>query len=239
MPTNLEIKLLELTRHHERLTLDELALEMHMPPARLTAGVESLHRNGSIYYGLDGLAVDTKQRLLIAEKLIHDGRDPEKIARCLEWQEFENFASHSLTENGFHTAKHFVFKTRAGRREVDILAWNDNFLFAVDCKHWARGLQPSRMKTAVLAQIERAEALAKRPDLLRRIGIPNPNRRSVMPALLVLGEPRLRSIDGVPIVAISKLVTFLYGISPLDQSFLRIPVSDLGMPCILAEQPKS
>jgi hypothetical protein len=239
LPTDLQIKLLELTRHRKRLDLDELSHETHMAPAMLIASVENLWGGGCISDGTDGLAVNSKQRISIAEKLIHEGRDPEKIARCLEWQEFENFASNSLEENGFRTAKHFVFKTRAGRREVDILAWNDNFLFAVDCKHWAKGLQPSRLRTAVLAQMERTAALAQRPDLLRRIGLPNPEQRSIMPALFTLGEPRLRSIDGVPIVAVSKLVSFLYGISPVDENFLRIPVKDLGMPRLLAEQPKS
>jgi len=185
------------------------------------------------------LTVDSKQRVLLAEKLIHDGRDPDKIARSLQWQEFENLASRTLTENGFQVTVHFVFKTRAGRREVDLLAWNDNFLFAIDCKHWTKGFQASRMESAVRAQIERATTLAERPDLLRRIGLRDPEKRSIMPVLLTLGDPRLRSIESVPIVAVSKLLNFLYGVSPLDENFLRIPIGQLGMSCLPSRLPKS
>ena len=239
MRTDAQIKLLELTRHQDTLAIDELAQEMRIPQARLMGSLENFRRNGYICFGRGRLAVNSKQRILIAEKLIHCGRDPDKIARCLEWQEFESFASHSLTENGFQAVRHFVFKTRVGRREIDVLAWNDNFLFAIDCKHWTKGFQPSRMKTAVLAHIERTSKLAERPDILRRIGLRNPDRRSIMPVFVTLGEPRLRSIDGVPIVAVSKLLSFLYGISPIDENFLRIRVRHLDTSRLLAEPPKS
>ena len=239
MPVDVEIKLLELTRTRQRIALNEVAEEMYVRPSTLARSLENLSGDLAVPYGSDVIEVDTNQRISIAEKLIHHGRDPERIARCLMWQEFENFASDSLTENGFHSVRHFVFKANGTRREVDILAWNDNFLFAIDCKHWAKTNQPSRMRSAVLAQIERSAVLAGRPELLRRIGLPKIEGRSIMPAMVTLGEPRVNSIERVPIIAVSKLVSFLYGISPRDESFLQIAVKSPGITLLNAGLPKS
>ncbi len=228
MRPDLQIKLLELTRHGRRLTLDQLARELHSEPTSFIDKLERLHDEGSVFFDQEKLELDARQRIMLADHLIHDGRDPLRVSRFLEWQEFENFAVGTFEENGFHTAKHFVFKSRVGRREIDILAWNDTFLFAVDCKHWLRGLSPTRMRDAAHAQVERTNALAERPELLIKLGVTHPERRSIIPALFALGEPRQNIADRVPVVSVSKLISFLYGISPVDHRFRSISVRDLG-----------
>jgi hypothetical protein len=171
--------------------------------------------------------MDSQQRMALAEQLIHNGGDPKKISRFLGWQEFEDFTEHIFSANSFRTVKHFVFKSSNGRREIDILAWNDTLMFAVDCKHWVRGLSTGRMRDAARAQIERAVSLANRPDLLKRIKVDHTEKRSIMPVILTLGDLRERIVEGVPIVSVSKLLSFIYGVSPVDDGIRRIPVSDL------------
>ena len=75
------------------------------------------------------------------------------------------------------------------------------------------------------AQIERAEALAERCDLLKKRGVSNPGGRFLMPAILCLSEPREGIVNGVPIVAVSRLISFLYGASPIDENLRSIPVN--------------
>jgi hypothetical protein len=222
------IRLLELTRHRRRFTLDQLAVELRSEPTRLLEKVEQLREDGLLSFNQKQLELDARQRIMLAAQLIHNGRDPLKVSRLLEWQEFENFAVEILDENGFHTAKHLVFKSRVGRREVDVLAWNDTLLLAVDCKHWLRGLIPARMRDAANAQVERAIALAEKPELLIRLGVTRPEGRRIMPVIFSLGEPRQSVANGVPVVTISKLVSFLYGISPVDDKFRSVPVRNLG-----------
>jgi hypothetical protein len=161
---------------------------------------------------------------MLAERLIHSGVDAKKVSRLLGWQEFEAFAEEILTENGFSTRNHLVFKSRTGRREIDILAWNDTFMLAVDCKHWLRGLSPGRMKDAARAQVERVTALARRPELLLRLKVIRPEGRSIIPVILALGEVEDRLIDGVPIVSMSRLLSFIYGLSPIDPQVKRIGI---------------
>ena len=186
--------------------------------------LKSMERMGLLTLSDGRLSMNEEQRVMLAERLIHSGMDAKRVSRFLGWQEFEDFAESILSENRFVTRKHFVFKSSLGRREIDILAWNDTFLLAVDCKHWLRGSSYGRMKEAVQAQVERVSALAFRPELLHRLKVPRPEGRDITPVILSLEERVDRLIDGVPIVSVSKLLSFIYGISPLDSAIERVRV---------------
>lgn len=224
MRTNPEIKILELTKEKRRITLEELAEQAHCQPDKLVEIIEDLAQGRLLSWDHKALEVNSTQRMMLAVRLVHGGCDVQKVSRFLEWQEFEKFAAESLEENGFRTVKHLVFKSKLGRREIDLLAWNDNFLMAIDCKHWLRGLSPSISRQVINAQCERAEALAERVEILKKCGVGDVERRSLMPVILCLGEPRDGIVDGVPVVAVSKLISFLYGVSPIDERLRRIPV---------------
>jgi hypothetical protein len=84
------------------------------------------------------------------------------------------------------------------------------------------------MRDAAEAQVERVIALANRPDLLKRLRVDHTERRSIIPVILALNDLRERMVGGVPVVSVSKLLSFIYGVSPVDEEMKRIPVSDLG-----------
>lgn len=238
MHTDLQIKLLELTRDRHEVFLHELAYELQATPATLISQAEDLLSKGLANYLQGRFELDTRQRIMLAEELIHNGRDPQRVSRFLEWQEFEDFGVLAFEDNCFGVIKHLVFQSRSGRREIDLLAWNDTFLFAVDCKHWLRGLSNSRISAAVRSQVERSEALAGKPELLAKFGVTHAERRRIVPMLFTLGEPRQAIVDDVPVVPVSKLMSFLYGISPVDKNFRSFPVKGLGMASLIQGQPK-
>ena len=233
MHAGLQIKLLELTRDGRVVSLNELARGLQAAPATLITEAEDLRSKGLANYHQGRFKLDTRQRVMLAEELIHAGRDPQKVSRFLAWQEFEHFAVLAFEDNGFDVVKHLVFKTRSGRREIDLLAWNDTFLFAVDCKHWLRGLPKSRMSAAVRAQVERSMALARKPELLVKFGVTRLDRRRLVPMIFTLGDPRQTFVDGVPVVSVLKLLSFLYGISPVDESLRSFPVKGVGMASLI------
>jgi len=225
LQTDPELKLLELTRNKNRITFEELAQHLHTHTDILAKKLEKLTEEKLVNSHEGILEMDTAQRMRLAERLVHEGHDPQKVSRTLDWREFEEFAGESLELNGFQTAKHVVFKSRIGKREIDLLAWNHSLLLVIDCKHWSRGLSHSRARQVAQAQVERAKALAERIDLLKRRGVSNCENRFLMPTILCLSEPRERVVDGVPIVAVSKLISFLYGVSPMDENLRSIPVN--------------
>jgi Holliday junction resolvase-like predicted endonuclease len=215
---------LEATRERPTIELKEFADRLQTTLDKLNARMADLAKTRVITLRQGIVEVDTSQRMRLAERLIHEGRDPQKVSRFLRWQEFEEFGEQTLRQNGFRTVKHVVFKGRAGKREIDLLAWNDTLLLAIDCKHWVRGISPSQARNVAQAQIERAEALAKRFDLLNKFGVSRAESRYIVPVLLCLGIPRQRIVDGVPVVGVSELISFLYGISPIDETLRRIPI---------------
>jgi len=221
---DLELGLLRLTRDRQQVTLGELAEQLHVSGATLVPRLKELHENGLLSWANEIIELDFVKRMSLADHLIRNGRDLEKVARSLRWQEFENFAARSLDENGYRTFKHLIFKSRAGRRELDLLAWNDNFILAIDCKHWSRRLSPSRVRSAVASQIERANLLAERPDIMAKRGLQIGERRSILPVIITLVDPPERIVDGVPVVAVMKLLSFLYGVSPIDDSLRMMPI---------------
>ncbi len=223
MPPNLELKLLELTSESRAVNVADLGATQQV---RLDT-LSTLRERGLVSVSNGLLRMDSRQRMTLAEQLIHNGGDPKKISRFLGWQEFEDFTEHTFSANSFHTVKHFLFKSKNARREIDILAWNDTLTFAVDCKHWVRGLSTGRIRNAALAQIERVVALAKRPDLLKRIKVDHAERRSIMPVILALGDLRERIVEGVPVVSVSRLLSFIYGVSPVEDEIRRVQVSEL------------
>ena len=223
MSVDLRVKLLQLTNNGCAVRVKDLD---ELQTTRLNRTLIALGDSGLASFADGFLRMNSSQRITLAEQLIHSGVDPKRVSRFLKWQEFEDFAEDILSENGFSTSKHLIFKSPLGRREIDIFAWNDTFTLAVDCKHWASGLSRGRMRDAAQAQVERATALAGRPELLHRLNVPNPERRSIIPLILALGELRYRLINDVPIVSVSRLLSFLYGISPIDPAIIRVPVLD-------------
>jgi len=219
----LRLRLLKLTRDGGQADLRELAEQLGPGTNNLTE-IANLRERGLVSTTQGIVKLDTSQRMTIAEQLVQEGLDPRRVSRFLKWQEFEDFAAHSFEENGFRTSKHLVFKIKAGRREIDLLAWNDIFLLVVDCKRWIRGLSASRLRLAAQAQIERAAALADRLDLLSRQGVQHLDKRAILPLVFTLGNPRESFVNGVPIVSVSKIATFLFGISPYDDRLRSIPV---------------
>jgi hypothetical protein len=227
-----QLDLLKLTAQGKAVNLEEFLTQARQRQLTL-ATINHLLQTGLVSMANGFLSMDVSQRMMLASRLIHEGRDPTRVSRVLEWQEFEKFANDSLIENGFQTLKHFVFKASSGRREIDVLAWNDNFVLAIDCKHWLRGISPGRLVLAAQRQTERVRALAKRPELLARAKIGDLAERSITPIILTLGEAPKRSADGVPIVSVSRLMNFLYGVSPIDDSILRVHIESTGSQSLL------
>lgn len=219
MNTNVEIRLLEMTRKDRKVCLTDLACHLGMDQSNLVTNITKLHEDNIIQFNQGMLEVTSQQRLLLATYLIRRGSDPQRISRFLGWQEFEDFTEESLRDNGFRTIKHLVFRTQSGRREIDLIAWNDLFLLSIDCKHWLRGLSYTKLVDVVAAQIERTQAIAQKPDLLTKRGVVDVHKRLMTPVILSLVEPQPQILNGVPVVSILKLISFLHEFSPFDARF--------------------
>jgi len=183
--------------------------------------LQSLKENRIVKITDGILELNSGQRLMLAEELVRRGEDLQCISRLLAWQEFEEFVGTALDQSGFQSVRHLVFKSTAGRREIDLLAWNDAWILLVDCKHWSRTLVHSKMKRAAEAQLERVRGLAEKSEVMQRQGISRVEL-PLVPVILTLGEPADRIIAGVPIVGLLKFSSFLQEASPYTEGMITV-----------------
>ena len=221
MVTCLGIKLLELTKQKMRISVEDVRRKTGNE--NLDAELRSLNERGFVNLNHAFLELGSHQRVMLAEDLVRTGRDVQQVSRLLAWQEFEEFVETALDQSGFRSVRHVVFKSKVGRREIDVLAWSDLWILAVDCKHWSGALVHSRMKSAAEAQVERTRALAERPEIMQRHGVPRIDL-PLLPVILTLGEPRDKIISGVPIVAVAKFSSFLQEASPYTDGIFTVQV---------------
>lgn len=222
MATPLGTKILQLTKRQMRISVEDVRKELGT--GSVEEELDSFKQRGLISLNREFLEVTSRQRVMLAESLVRTGQDAQQVSRLLAWQEFEEFVETALDQSGFHSVRHVIFKGKAGRREIDLLAWNDVWILVVDCKHWSR-LTRSRMKTAAEAQVERARTIGERPEIMQRRGILRVDL-PLVPLILTLGEPRDKLIGGVPIVSLSKLSSFLQEASPYLDGFLTLHIQN-------------
>jgi len=225
MVAPLETKLLQLTKRQMRISLEQVRKETGTED--LEEELQSFKERGLISVNREFLEVTPRQRVMLAESLIRTGRDVQQVSQLLAWQEFEEFVETALDQSGYKSIRHVIFKSKVGRREIDVLAWNDVWILAVDCKHWSRILGHSRMKNAAEAQVERVRALVDRPEIMKRRGVSRIDL-PLVPLILTLGEPRDRLIVGVPIVGLSKFSSFLQEASPYADGLLTLHVQTVS-----------
>ena len=225
MVASLGSKLLQLTKGQMRISVEKVQKETGTE--HLEEELQSFKERGLISLDHEFLEVTHRQRVMLAECLVRAGQDAQQVSRLLAWQEFEEFVETALDQSGFKSVRHIVFKSSVGKREIDVLAWNDVWILVVDCKHWSGVLTYSRMKTAAEAQVERVRALVERPEIMQRRGITRIGL-PLVPLILTLGEPRDRLIVGVPIVGLLKFSSFLQEASPYADGLLTLHVQTMS-----------
>lgn len=150
------------------------------------------------------------------------GSDPENISTHLSWQEFEMLVEAALRSHDFRTKRHFIFKHEGRRHEIDVLGAREKIVLCVDCKHWDHGWSPGRIRTAVVAQRERTQALAHQPVALSNAL--HSGEFLLLPVVVGLRTIDPACTDGTPVVSILRLPDFLRGVSRFSEglTFERI-----------------
>jgi len=122
---------------------------------------------------------------------------PEEVSRLLTWREFERLAGALLRASGYQVRDNVYLK--GPRAQIDVLAYGPSLTLCVDCKHYARGPGPSSMAKFAKAQLARASQLRRKSD----------DPRPIASMVLSLSEPDGTFVDGVAVVPIRTLRSFL------------------------------
>jgi Restriction endonuclease len=128
--------------------------------------------------------------------------DLEIVSEAVIWQNFERLAAFIFEKNDFEVSVNTVKTWNKKRRQYDVISWKSNQTFLVECKKWAG----SRYRLSALKK-----AIEQHKE--RTVFYENIMNEDAIPLVVTLVEEEIHWYEGVPIVPILKLNSF---ISELD-----------------------
>jgi len=131
-------------------------------------------------------------------KEIKSTDDLEQVSRKLIWQNFERLTAFIFEENDYQVQTGQVKTFNRKKRQFDVIARKDRTTYLIECKKWS-GSRPrlSALKAAVAQHKERCEFFR---DL---------TGESAIPVLVTLVEEEIQFYEGVPVVPIFRLNSFI------------------------------
>lgn len=168
-----------------------------------------LSKNG-VKIKKDKIEISTYNKLNVALIAIYNGVDIVDIANTLDWHDFELFSSELLKLHGYSVYTNFRIKRP--KREIDVIGIKRHKALLFDCKHWKR-----KSLTGLKQIVERQKNRSKIFLQSSKMDIEN-----AFPIVLTFLPNNYEFIDGVPIVSINKLNSFLIDFDNLNQYLYKI-----------------
>ena len=137
------------------------------------------------------------------------GCDIHECSKLLSWKDFEYFASELLNLFEYSTRVNIVLSKP--RAQLDVVGIKNNFAITIDCKHWKYNNKTSLSMYAE-KQIRRTMLWFQREKTITK----------VLPMILTLYSYNFGFINGVPIVPILTLKSFLNEFDKYEDSITLI-----------------
>ena len=142
------------------------------------------------------------------------------ISETLDWRTFESFTAEVLQKNNYETHPNVFLKNP--RLQLDLIGRSAEFAICVDCKDLRRLTAPAAMKKIALRQAFRTKVFVESP-MARRWKI-----EEAMPLVITLRNDSGPIVEGVPVVPIGSLQSFIYDIDEVRQHALIVsPVKQI------------
>jgi len=152
--------------------------------------------------------------------------DLEIVSEEVIWQNFERLAAFIFEKNDFSVRVNTVKTCHKKRRQYDVIARKSDQTFLVECKKWAGSrYRLSALKKAVEQHKERTTFYY---DI---------TNEDAIPVLVTLVEEEIQLYNGVPLVPVLKLNSFLHELErDADEYSFRDYEDDLPFPGDLLTQ---
>jgi len=149
-------------------------------------------------------------KLSIALIAINKGINIVDISSKLNWHDFELFTSELLKYHGYTVYTNFRLKNP--KREIDIIGIKSQKAILIDCKHWKKK-SITGLKQIVEKQKNRSKLFIQKSNL---------KVQNVFPIVLTFLPNGNSFINGVPIISINKLNSFLLDFDNIHQYFYKL-----------------
>jgi Holliday junction resolvase-like predicted endonuclease len=149
-------------------------------------------------------------KLSIALIAINKGINVVDISSKLNWHDFELFSSELLKYHGYTVYTNFRLKNP--KREIDIIGIKSQKALLIDCKHWKKK-SITGLKQIVENQKNRSKLFIQKSNI---------KVQNVFPIVLTFLPNGNSFINGVPIISINKLNSFLLDFDNIHQYFYKL-----------------
>ena len=163
-----------------------------------------LHKNGR-----KTLLFSEMDRIRASILALQRGCDIQECSKVLSWKDFEYFTSELLTMFEYITKVNIVLSKP--RAQLDVIGIKNDFAITIDCKHWKYN-NKTTLTLYVEKQIRRTILWLQREKKITK----------ALPIIITLDNPCFKFINGVPIVPILTLKSFLNEFDKTDESLLFI-----------------
>jgi hypothetical protein len=141
---------------------------------------------------------DAMNTILYEFEDIRSVEDLEIVSEAVIWQNFERLAAFIFEKNDFRVTINTVKTRNKKRRQYDVISWKSNQTFLVECKKWAG----SRYRLSALKK-----AIEQHKE--RTMFYENITNEDAIPLVVTLVEEEIHMYEGVPIVPVLKLNSFI------------------------------
>lgn len=131
----------------------------------------------------------------LAERLARGNVDLEEASERIGWKGFERLVLEMLRANGYEAELHH----RVGRKEIDVLAYNERNVIVVECKRW-NAAYPSALRAPAQRTAEKLRLVLSEDRLRGKAGAA---------VIVTMREVGARELEGVFVVPIHRLAGFI------------------------------
>jgi hypothetical protein len=154
--------------------------------------------------------ISIHNKLTIALIAVYNGVDLVSICGKINWHDFELFSSEIMKAHGYDVYTNF--RLNNPRREIDIVGIKSQKALLIDCKHWRKN-SLTGLKHIAEKQKSRSMLFLKKTKM---------NIGNAFPIILTFLPGAIQFIDGIPIVSINKLNSFLMDFDNNCQNIYKI-----------------
>ncbi|MGP3668091.1 MAG: restriction endonuclease [Candidatus Bathyarchaeota archaeon] len=216
------LSILKILQEKPFFSADELANILLTSKNDVLTYLNILLNEGLVNKVQENFTAEQLQKIMIGVKAVESGYTIETVSRYLSWEDFERIVQTIFEFKGYKTMIRKRLRVEGKIFEVDILAFNENLCFCVDCKHWKHGLSRSRIDEITKKQSERAKLVSL---TLRKIEKRVAKDSMVIPLIVTLAEVPYKTFNMVPLTPILKLKSFLEGIQGYLQNIVTFKVN--------------
>ncbi len=124
--------------------------------------------------------------------------DLQRVSKEAVWQNFERLVAFIFEENEFQVKTNIVKTFNKKRRQYDVVAKRNKEIFLIECKKWAGNrYRLSQLKRAIEQHKERTEFYV------------NLTNEDAVPIIVTLIEEDIKFYEGIPIIPIFRLNSFI------------------------------